>query len=167
MHAPWVVVIEDEGAIRRGVVDALRASGYRVTEAGDGDEGLRAASRAGVDLVLLDLLLPRRPGLEVLRDLRAARPALPVIVLTARGSEGDRVRGRKPGADDSVVKPFSARELLARVEAVLRRSPGRDGEAQVARLGHALIDLRRREVTWPGGARCELSETEGAILAFL
>src|SRR5205085_1141420 len=100
----------------------------------------------GVQLVLLDVLLPRLDGLEVLRELRKTRPTLPVIMLTARGSEDDRVRGLRMGADDYVVKPFSARELLARVEAVLRRSPDRPAEVATARLGRALIDLQRREV---------------------
>src|SRR5437867_3113384 len=140
-----IVVIEDEQPIRRGVVDALRASGYEVAEAADGDSGLREASRTGVDLVLLDLLLPKRTGLDVLGDLRKVRPTLPVIILTARGTEDDRVRGLKMGADDYVVKPFSARELLARVEAVLRRAPaGEPGPAvHGARLGRAVIDLGR------------------------
>src|ERR671939_601698 len=130
-----VVVIEDEPAIRRGVADALRATGYEVAEAADGARGLEEAVRRGVDLVLLDLLLPRRDGLDVLTQLRKVRPTLPVIILTARGSEDDRVRGLKMGADDYVVKPFSARELLARVEAVLRRSLGRPGGGARARLG--------------------------------
>ena len=86
-------------------------------------------------------MLPRRDGLEVLADVRRTRPTLPVIILTARGSEDDRVRGLKMGADDYIVKPFSARELLARVEAVLRRSLGRPTEVQGARLGRAVIDL--------------------------
>jgi DNA-binding response OmpR family regulator len=167
MHPARIVVIEDEQAIRRGVADALRASGYEVAEAGDGDKGLTEAVRPGVDLVLLDLLLPRRDGLEVLRELRVVRATLPVIILTARGTEDDRVRGLKMGADDYVLKPFSARELLARVEAVLRRSLGRPAEVQRARLGRAVIDMERREVCWPGGERTELSETEGAILGFL
>jgi DNA-binding response OmpR family regulator len=165
-----IVVVEDEPAIRRGVADALRASGYDVAEAGDGVKGLAEALGPGVDLVLLDLLLPRKDGLEVLRELRAARPGLPVIVLTARGSEDDRVRGLKMGADDYVVKPFSARELLARVEAVLRRTllaAESGGAVRGARLGHALIDLDRREVHWSELRRGELSETESAILAFL
>jgi DNA-binding response OmpR family regulator len=167
MRPARIVVIEDEPAIRRGVADALRASGYEVAEAGDGVRGLDEAERPGVDLVLLDLLLPRRDGLEVLRELRGVRPALPVIILTARGTEDDRVRGLRMGADDYVVKPFSARELLARVEAVLRRSLGRPAEVPGARLGPAVIDLGRREVCWPRGQRSELSETEGAILGFL
>lgn len=167
MHPARIVVVEDEQPIRRGVADALRASGYEVAEAGDGVKGLDEAVRAGVDLVLLDLLLPRRDGLEVLRLLRTTRPTLPVIILTARGTEDDRVRGLKMGADDYVVKPFSARELLARVEAVLRRSLGRPAEVQGARLGRAVIDLERREVCWSERERGELSETECAILCFL
>jgi DNA-binding response OmpR family regulator len=167
MTAARIVVIEDEQPIRRGVVDALRASGYDVAEAADGPRGQEEAVRAGVDLVLLDLLLPRRDGLAVLAEVRKVRPSLPVIILTARGSEDDRVRGLKMGADDYVVKPFSARELLARVEAVLRRSPGREGDVPGARLGRAHIDFARREVRWSEQERTELSETESAILRFL
>src|SRR5262245_46883279 len=174
MASTRLVVIEDEQAIRRGVADALRASGYEVAEAGDGVRGLEEAVRPGIDLVLLDLMLPRRDGLDLLAQLRRSRPALPVIILTARGGEDDRVRGLKMGADDYVVKPFSARELLARVEAVLRRAtrpapPLADDGVEVlsARLGRAVIDLRRREINWGAGQRGELSETEGALLAFL
>lgn len=162
-----IVVVEDEQAIRRGVVDALRVSGYEVEEAADGARGLELALRLGVDLVLLDLLLPRKDGLAVLAELRTIRPTLPVIVLTARGTEEDRVRGLKMGADDYVVKPFSARELLARVEAVLRRSVDRPRDVHGARLGRGVIDFDRREIRWPGRAREELSETEAAILSFL
>ncbi len=162
-----IVVVEDEPAIRRGVADALKASGYRVVEAADGDHGLEQSVQVGVDLVLLDLLLPRRDGLDVLMELRKVRPTLPVIILTARGTEEDRVRGLKMGADDYVVKPFSARELLARVEAVLRRSAGRPPEVRAARLGHAHIDFERREIRWSETRRVEISETESALLRFL
>src|SRR6516164_3985172 len=128
MSAVRVVVIEDEPAIRRGVADALRTTGYEVAEAADGAQGLEEALRRGVDLVLLDLLLPKRDGLDVLAEVRKVRPTLPVIIPTARGAEDDRVRGLKMGADDYIVKPFSARELLARVEAVLRRAIGRPSD---------------------------------------
>src|SRR5437899_2724900 len=148
MSGARIVVIEDETPIRRGVVDALRASGYETADAGDGERGLQEAIRLGVDLVLLDLLLPRRAGLDVLAELRKVRPTLPVIILTARGTEDDRVRGLKMGADDYVVKPFSARELLARVEAVLRRSVDRPPDVRGAKLGRARIDFERREVCW-------------------
>src|ERR671937_1237663 len=103
-----------------------------------------------------------RPGMRLPRP-----PTLPVIILTARGAEEDRVRGLKMGADDYVIKPFSARELLARVEAVLRRSVDRPAEVRGARLGRAVIDFDRREVVWPGPLRTELSETEAGILSFL
>ncbi len=161
-----LVVVEDEQAIRRGVVDILRATGYEVTEAADGVRGYEEAIKTGVDLVLLDLLLPRRDGFEVLLELRKIRPTLPVIILTARGSEDDRVRGLKMGADDYVVKPFSGRELLARVEALLRRV-ARPQEVERARLGPAFIDLARREISWGKGIRGDLSETESAILGYL
>src|SRR5438552_2151335 len=167
MSTARIVVVEDEPAIRRGVTDLLRAAGYEVLEAADGDAGLRESVRRGVDIVLLDLLLPRLDGLEVLAELRKIRPTLPVIILTARGTEDDRVRGLKMGADDYVIKPFSARELLARVEAVLRRSPGRTAGAVCARLGRAVIDFDRREVRWSERERGELSETESALLSFL
>src|SRR6476469_1136567 len=162
-----IVVVEDEPAIRRGVADALRLSGYDVTEAADGAIGLREAASAGVDLVLLDIMLPKKDGLEVLSELRRTNPTRPVILLTARGSEDDRVRGLKMGADDYVVKPFSARELLARVEAVLRRTPERPSDTPRARLGKATIDFHRREVRWTDKDRVELSETEAGILMFL
>jgi len=167
MADPRIVVVEDEPAIRRGVSDALRASGYPVTEAGDGERGLEESLRAGVDLVLLDLLLPRRDGLAVLAEIRKSRPTLPVIILTARGTEEDRVRGLKMGADDYVVKPFSARELLARVEAVLRRTTVKPTEVRGAKLAHAVIDFERREIRWTQDRRSDLSETETALLRFL
>lgn len=162
-----IVVIEDEPAIRRGVSDALHASGYQVAEAGDGDRGLEEAARHDVGLVLLDLLLPRRNGLDVLVELRKVRPTVPVIILTARGTEDDRVRGLKRGADDYVVKPFSARELLARVEAVLRRAAAQPPPVRAARLGRAVVDFERREVRWSEHERAELSETEAALLGLL
>jgi DNA-binding response OmpR family regulator len=167
MNAARIVVVEDEPAIRRGVGDALRLSGYEVVEAADGQRGRDEALRRGVDLVLLDLLLPYLDGLQVLTEIRRIRPTLPVIILTARGSEDDRVRGLKMGADDYVLKPFSARELLARVEAVLRRSIDRPDEVQMIRLGHARIDMARREIRWSERERAELSETETALLGYL
>jgi len=159
-----VVVVEDEEAIRRGVVDVLTIAGYNVLEAGDGEAGLAEARRADVDLVLLDLLMPKMDGLEVLEELRVTHPSLPVLILTARGSEDDRVRGLKGGADDYVVKPFSARELLARVEAVLRRSPERAKPIVKVTAGDTTVDCGRREICRPSGERVALSEMEAAIL---
>jgi len=148
-----IVVVEDEPAIRRGVTEALRLTGYDVSEAADGLTGLREASSGGVDLVLLDVMLPKKDGFEVLAELRRVCPTRPVILLTARGGEDDRVRGLKMGADDYVVKPFSARELLARVEAVLRRTLKVAEEVQQVRCGRARIDLRRREIRWSAEER--------------
>ncbi|MDY3555467.1 response regulator transcription factor [Gemmata sp. JC717] len=162
-----IVVVEDEPAIRRGVSDALRLSGYDVTETADGAAGLREAGSAGVDLVLLDIMLPKRDGLEVLSELRRTNPTRPVVLLTARGSEDDRVRGLRMGADDYVVKPFSAKELIARVEAILRRTMRPAAEVRLVELGSGTIDLLRREVRWAGGERADLSETEAALLGYL
>ena len=159
-----IVVIEDEDAIRRGVVDALTMAGYDATEAADGEAGLKVARGAGVDLVLLDLLLPKMNGFDVLAELRLTHPSLPVIILTARGSEDDRVRGLHGGADDYVVKPFSARELLARVDAVLRRSPERTAPLVHLRCGDTVVDCGRREVGRGQGARISLSDMEASIL---
>jgi DNA-binding response OmpR family regulator len=159
-----VVVVEDEDPIRRGIVDALTVAGYMPVEAADGEAGLAEAQRAGVDLVLLDLLLPKMDGFDVLAELRVTHPSLPVIILTARGSEDDRVRGLRGGADDYVVKPFSARELLARVEAVLRRSPDRPAPVVQIRGGDTTVDCGRREIVRENGERVALSEMEADIL---
>jgi DNA-binding response OmpR family regulator len=162
-----ILVVEDDPAIRRGVVDALRHEGYALTEAGTFEEAVREATRGSHDLLLLDLVLPGGDGLDVLAEARRGAPDLPVIVLTARGQEEDRIRGLRLGADDYVVKPFSLRELLARVEAVLRRSAERaSGPAQVHGPG-GVADLRRSEVRRADGGRVELSEREAALLGYL
>ncbi|MCU0723624.1 MAG: response regulator transcription factor [Planctomycetes bacterium] len=162
-----ILVVEDEAAIRRGIVDALRFAGYEVEEAADGEEGLARAVAPGLDLVLLDLMMPKMDGFTVLKEARKARPRLPVIILTARGAEDDRVRGLKGGADDYVVKPFSAKELLARVEAVLRRSAERPNPLGALELGGARVDFERREIALADGTRQELTDKEGALLSYL
>lgn len=162
-----IVVIEDEEAIRRGVADALSFTGYEVTEAADGEAGLIAARAHDNALVLLDLALPKMDGLDVLAALRKSHPVLPIIILTARGSEEDRVRGLKLGADDYVVKPFSARELLARIEAVLRRSPDRPHPVLAIRAKGHTIDMARSEVRFANGKVSTLSEMETDILRYL
>jgi DNA-binding response OmpR family regulator len=164
-----VLVVEDDAAIRRGVVDALKFSGYSVREAADGKSGLDAAAGdggAGVDLVLLDILMPKMDGVAVLTELRKSRPALPVIFLTALGQEEDRVRGLKSGADDYIVKPFSIGELLARVEAVLRRSPERPSNQPRLDIAGRAIDLARREIVIDG-QREVLSQREAELLEYL
>lgn len=164
---PTILVIEDDSAIRRGVVDTLRFSGHTVLEAAEGKSGMDQALRASYDLLLLDLVLPNHSGYEILRALRDQRPGTPVIMLSARGEEADRVKGLKLGADDYVVKPFSVRELLARVEAVLRRSPERAKSIREIAVPGGIADLARLEVRFENGAREELSDREASLLAYL
>lgn len=161
-----VLVIEDDAAIRRGVVDALKFEGFTALEAADGEAGLKSALQVDCDLVLLDLALPKLHGLEILREVRRVRPTLPVIVLTAMGNEKDRVAGLKLGADDYVVKPFSVVELMARVEAVMRRSPERPQDVQEFEFAEGMADLARCEIRYHDGTRTELSERERELLRY-
>ena len=167
MDSPCILVIEDDVPIRRGIVDALKYEGYDPLEADNGEDGLELALRTDCDLVLLDLVLPRRQGLAVLEEIRRIRPTLPVIILTAKGGEDDRVKGLRLGADDYVVKPFSVKELLARVEAVLRRSPERPEPITSVDIPGGQVDLGRREVCFDDGRRAELSEREVDLLRYL
>jgi DNA-binding response OmpR family regulator len=162
-----ILVVEDDAAIRRGIVDVLRFEGYTVREATTGRAGLELAIHSDCDLVLLDLVLPELDGLEILAKVRVVRPTLPVIVLTARGDESDRVGGLKLGADDYIVKPFSVRELLARVQAVLRRSPERPSDVARVSFPGGVADLARQVVELNDGRRLELSEREVELLRYL
>lgn len=162
-----VLVVEDDPAIRRGLVDALQFAGFSVVACADGVEGLRAALSVDLDLCVLDVMLPGRDGFEILAEVRRARPALPVILVTARGAEQDRVHGLQTGADDYVVKPFSSKELLARVGAVLRRSAERPSDVQQLEVAGRAIDLNRREVERPDKSRVQLSEREVELLRYL
>ncbi len=167
MDGKRILVVEDDPAIRRGLIDALSFAGYATREASEGAGGLTAALESDCDLLLLDLVLPGTDGLAVLRELRALRRPLPVIILTARGSEDDRVRGLALGADDYVVKPFSIKELLARIEAVLRRSPARPPAVWRLAFEGGLADLERHEVAFDNGERSELSDRERQLLHYL
>jgi DNA-binding response OmpR family regulator len=140
-----ILVVEDEAALREGIIDLLEGDDHVVTAVGDGVAGVEAGLRELFDLVVLDLMLPRLDGVEVCRRLRAARPGVPILMLTARGSEDDKVRGLLEGADDYVTKPFSARELLARVRVLGRRAPPRESLEEVQADG-AVIDLARMVV---------------------
>ena len=167
MTSKRVLVIEDDASIRRGLVDALAFTGYEVLQAGDGIEGEKLARRATYDLLLLDLILPGSDGFHILQSVRSERSTLPIIILTARGEEAERVRGLRLGADDYVVKPFSIRELLARVEAVLRRSPERPDPINSIPLQNGIADLARCEIRFGNGQRTELSEREVELLRYL
>ena len=162
-----ILLIEDDTAIREGIVDALQFEGYAVLQTADGVEGLRMAEQVDYELLLLDLTLPGRDGLDILQAVRSTRPTQPVIILTARGQESDRVGGLKLGADDYMVKPFSARELLARIEAVLRRSPERPCDVSTVTISGGQIDLQAREVRMDDGRRNSLSQREVELLRYL
>ena len=167
MNGSTILTIEDDDAIRQGIVDSLNFAGYRVIESGDGKQGIHLATTCDYDLLLLDLVLPEPNGLEILSAVRAIRPTQPVIILSARGEETDRVNGLKLGADDYVVKPFSVKELLARVEAVLRRSPERPTDISSIPLPDGRVDLQRSEVCFTDGTRSDLSQREADLLRYL
>lgn len=167
---PLILVVEDDPTVRLSVRLACQKEGFAVVEAASGEEALDAAARRPPALVLLDLMLPGISGFDVCRDLRARARDLPVIMLTARGDEVDKIVGLELGADDYVTKPFSPRELVARVEAVLRRSDRRDvpsvPEAEVITQGDLSIDLAAHHVTLRGRP-VALTPSEFQILACL
>lgn len=162
-----VLVVEDEDPLRLALVDALRGEGFDVIEAADGESGLRLALREAPDLILLDLMLPKRDGFSVLRAIREDRLSSPVVILSARGEEFDRVQGFEYGADDYVVKPFSTRELVLRLRAVLRRAegdaPGIATPNGKARVGRAWVDFAGYCVE-RDGVRTGLSRREMDLL---
>lgn len=162
-----LIVVEDDDSIRRGLVDALSYSGYTVHEAADGERGLEVCLAVDADLVLLDIMMPKMDGLEVLRELRKPKPDVPVIFLTARGEESDRISGLKLGADDYIVKPFSLDELMARIEAVLRRMPARPSQRKKMTIAGRQIDFERREAVLADGSRRTLTEREAEVIGFL
>src|SRR5689334_13549841 len=137
-----ILLVEDEPALAEFLTRALRAEGYTVQTAHDGPSGERMALGEAVDLVVLDAMLPGKSGFDVLRGVRASRPELPIIMLTARATVEDRVNGLDLGADDYVTKPFSLSEVLARVRANLRK-PGQASSAQLE-AGELSLDLRTR-----------------------
>jgi DNA-binding response OmpR family regulator len=158
-----IVLIEDEPGIVDFIDRGLRAHGFEVRSALDGESGLSLALGDHVDLVVLDLMLPGRNGMELLRDLASERPELPVIVLTARGELEDRVGGLNAGAADYLVKPFALAELEARIRAQLRAA--RQAPVTVIRSGELEVDLLAREVHM-GGAPVRLTNTEFDLLAY-
>ncbi|MBV8761909.1 MAG: response regulator transcription factor [Deltaproteobacteria bacterium] len=161
-----ILVVEDDPSIRMGLEDTLTAKGYEVEVVGRGGDGADKATGGRFDLVVLDVMLPDIDGFEVLRRIRAAKGAarrLPVIMLSARGAELDRVRGLELGADDYVTKPFSLMELLARVASVLRRAQGEQVEPVGLAFGDIEIDLVG-QVASRGGKRIELPSRAFAIL---
>ena len=162
--APRVLLVEDEPGLRLTLGDRLTSEGYSVETAADGDEALARAADASHDLIVLDVMLPRQSGLDVCRTLRQRGITTPVLMLTAKGQVADRVVGLKLGADDYLTKPFETIELLARLEALLRRrtgGPQPGGESY--RFGDVVVDFRRTEVL-RGGRPVELSAREFKLL---
>lgn len=144
-----ILLVEDEEALRMTLGDRLRSEGYVVELACDGEQGLDKATGGPYDLIIMDIMLPNRSGLDVCRDIRKAGLATPILVLTARDQTVDKVLGLKLGADDYVTKPFDTLELMARIEALLRRAPGRPLQS-VYQLGPIRMDVRGTEVTRDG-----------------
>jgi len=162
-----ILVVEDDARIVEGLRESLAADGYRVDVATDGRRGYEAAQADDLALIVLDIMLPGMSGLEILKKLRDGGRTTPVILLTARGEESDRVLGLELGADDYLGKPFSVRELLARIKTILRRSGG--GSSAPARttfqFGDVMVDFKRQRVT-KRGADLDLSAREFRILAY-
>ncbi len=160
-----ILIIEDEPAMVAGLRDNFEYEGYEVISADDGVAGLERVFADDPDLVVLDVMMPRMSGLDVCKQIKAGRPSVPVIMLTARGQEIDKVVGLELGADDYVTKPFSIRELMARIKAVLRRVPPHPAAPQVFRFGDVEVNTRSNEVR-RSGTPIELSTKEFALLTY-
>jgi DNA-binding response OmpR family regulator len=163
---PRVLIVEDDEAMAVAPEDGFTYEGFEVRRAQDGVSGLKLATESNPDLIVLDVMLPRMSGLDVCRRLRQNDLKTPVIMLTARGQEIDKVLGLKIGADDYMTKPFSFLELMARVEAVLRRASGYDGKPETYRFGDVRIDFKKME-TRKGSKRLRLSHREFDLLKFM
>jgi len=161
-----ILIVEDEKALREGLVDLLEGDGHQVQEAADGEVGLELGADPRVELVLLDLMLPKMDGLEVCRRLRKSRPGLPILILTARGAEEEKVQGLQMGADDYVAKPFGSRELLARIEALGRRAHAPPEPPQTIENDGCTIDVGRL-VAERDGNKMTLTAREANILRWL
>ncbi len=161
-----LLVIEDEAPMRTALVETLRAEGYRVLSAADGPAGLELACTEPFDLLLLDVMMPGLDGFALCRELRKRGRDLPVLMLTAKGQIDDRVAGLDSGADDYLVKPFSLRELLARVRALLRRAEREAAIGDTLVIGAATVDFPKRTIT-RAGAALPLSEKEAGMLRLL
>src|SRR5688572_16301190 len=164
-----LLLVEDEQGLVLTLTDRLESEGFEVVTASDGKAGLEAASTESFDLILLDVMLPKKNGYDVCRDLRQKRIATPVLMLTAKGETIDKVLGLKLGADDYLTKPFEMIELLARVEALLRRSPGQSSDGNgldTFRFGEVSIDFKRAAVVKKNQS-IDLSAMEFKLLQFL
>lgn len=163
-----ILLVEDEEGLIITLTDRLRSEGFDVVSANDGKKGFDAAIKGSFDLIILDVMLPKKNGYDVARDLRQKGIDTPILMLTAKGETIDKVLGLKLGADDYLTKPFEVIELLARIEALLRRSPIHTNgtTAEIHRFGQITIDFKKAEVTREGHP-VELSAMEFKLLQFL
>lgn len=161
-----ILLVEDESMLREGLEDLLQGAGHDVVGVGDGAAALAQGTAERFDLVLLDLMLPKIDGIEVCRRLRMSRPGLPILMLTARGAEDDKVRGLKAGADDYLTKPFGTKELLARVEAFARRAATVPDAPELVEADGGIIDLGRCAFA-RDGTETALTAREVGILRWL
>ena len=162
---PKVLIVEDDDSMAVALKDGFEYEGFEVTLARDGAAGLQLATDEAPDLLILDVMLPKMNGLDVCRQIRKDGNSLPVIMLTARGQEIDKVLGLKLGADDYVTKPFGFLELMARVEALLRRASGKDSDLETYAFGDVSVDFKRSEAR-KGGEIVELSAREFRLLQY-
>jgi DNA-binding response OmpR family regulator len=160
-----ILIIEDDISILRGLKDNLIFEGYQVQSVGDGQEGLKMALEQPFDLLLLDLMLPGMNGYEICRRIKKEKPGLPVIMITARGAEMDKIAGLDIGADDYLTKPFSIPELLARIRAVLRRSKSGDEPLEVYSFANVKLDFKKYKAT-VAETEIKLSSKEFSIMQY-
>jgi len=158
-----ILIIEDEPSLVRGLRDAFEHNGFAVQSASDGESGLQLALSKQNDLIILDVMLPKKDGFEVCRELRSRNVWTPIIMLTARSGEPDRVAGLEIGADDYVTKPFSIRELVARARGLLRRASPAEGSAERVRVGEATVDFKQYAV-FKGEQRYPLTPMEVSLV---
>ena len=162
---PKVLIVEDDDSMSTALRDGFQYEGFTAVVARDGAAGLKMAGEEEPDVIILDVMLPKMSGLDVCRQLRMEGNPVPIIMLTARGQEIDKVLGLKLGADDYVTKPFGFLELMARVEAVLRRGSGRTGSVESFRFGDVEVDFRKGEAR-KGGKPLDLSAREMRLLEY-
>ena len=161
-----ILIVEDDATLRDGLVDLVHAEGHEVESVGDGAEAVKRGTESDFDLVILDLMLPKLDGIEVCNELRKVKPGLLVLMLTARGTEDDKVTGLGAGADDYMTKPFSARELLARVQAMQRRAKSMPSDAQTIESDGCEFDLSRCVAT-RGDNVMSLTAREAGVIRWL
>ena len=162
---PKILVIEDDDSIRMALEDDLALEGFQVQSAADGEQGLMMAKEKTDDLIILDLMLPKLDGIDICKELRKANIATPIIMLTAKSQEVDKIIGLELGADDYMTKPFSPRELLARIKAILRRTSHLQQEMEIVKIDELEIDFKQMEAK-KRGKKIALTALEFSLLHF-